>query len=107
MNTDKAKIITSPILKLISSGFIILSIDVRRSSKPTNIMIKDTINEAIACNGWVLVETHSAHNAFFSGANDEAFAEIINYARSNGVEIRTVNEELRRRMPIYNYYEQY
>lgn len=69
--------------------------------------IKSIIDNASVCNGWVLLATHSAHAAYYNGDNDVAFAEVINYARSKGFEIRTVNEELRRRMPIYNYYEQY
>ena len=69
--------------------------------------VKGIIDSASLVNGWVMIATHSAHQAWYSGDNDTAFATIIEYARSKGFEIRTVNEELRRRMPVYNYYEKF
>ena len=58
-NTDKARIITNPILKATTSGLIILSIDDFNNSNPTNIIRNDTINDAtysiLPCpNGWSL-----------------------------------------------------
>lgn len=69
--------------------------------------IKNAIDKAVACNGWCLVSMHSAFDMFFNGELDSTISEIVQYARDKGVEIRTVNEELRRRRPIFNYYEQY
>ena len=69
--------------------------------------IKLAIDNAKECNGWVCVSTHSAYNLYKNGEADDAMEEIVNYAREKGFEIRTVNEELRRRMPIYRYYEQF
>ena len=69
--------------------------------------IKLAIDNAKECNGWVCISTHSAYNLYRNGEADGAMEEIVNYAISKGFEIRTVNEELRRRMPIYRYYEQF
>ena len=69
--------------------------------------IKLAIDNASECNGWVCISTHSAYDLFKNGEADDAMEEIVNYAISKGFEIRTVNEELRRRMPIYRYYEQF
>lgn len=69
--------------------------------------IKIAIDKAVACKGWCLVSMHSAFDMFFNGELDSTISEIVQYARDKGVEIRTVNEELRRRRPIFNYYEQY
>ena len=69
--------------------------------------IKIAIDNASECNGWVCISTHSAYNLYLNGEADDAMEEIVNYAISKGFEIRTVNEELRRRMPIYRYYEQF
>ena len=69
--------------------------------------IKLAIDNASECNGWVCISTHSAYNLYLNGEADDAMEEIVNYAISKGFEIRTVNEELRRRMPIYRYYEQF
>lgn len=69
--------------------------------------IKLAIDNAKECNGWVCVSTHSAYDLYKNGEADNAMDEIVNYAREKGFEIRTVNEELRRRMPIYRYYEQF
>lgn len=69
--------------------------------------IKLAIDNASECNGWVCISTHSAYNLYRNGEADDAMEEIANYAISKGFEIRTVNEELRRRMPIYRYYEQF
>ena len=69
--------------------------------------IKLAIDNAKECNGWVCVSTHSAYNLYKNGEADDAMEEIVNYAIEKGFEIRTVNEELRRRMPIYRYYEQF
>lgn len=69
--------------------------------------LKLAIDNASECNGWVCISTHSAYNLYLNGEADDAMEEIVNYAISKGFEIRTVNEELRRRMPIYRYYEQF
>lgn len=69
--------------------------------------LKSAIDDAVACNGWVCVSTHSAYPVYRTGEADSAMSEIVAYALSKGVEIRTINEQLRRWMPIYNYYEQY
>lgn len=69
--------------------------------------IKIAIDNASECNGWVCISTHSAYTLYRNGEADDAMEEIVNYAISKGFEIRTVNEELRRRMPIYRYYEQF
>ena len=69
--------------------------------------IKLAIDNASECNGWVCISTHSAYPLYRNGEADDAMEEIVNYAISKGFEIRTVNEELRRRMPIYRYYEQF
>ena len=69
--------------------------------------IKLAIDNASECNGWVCISTHSAYTLYRNGEADDAMEEIANYAISKGFEIRTVNEELRRRMPIYRYYEQF
>lgn len=69
--------------------------------------IKSLIDKAIACKGWLIIGLHSSY-AYTQG-NDfpDDLAEVVNYATDNGVLVRTVNEELRRRMPIYNNYEKY
>lgn len=69
--------------------------------------LKLAIDNASECNGWVCISTHSAYDLYKNGEADDAMEEIVNYAISKGFEIRTVNEELRRRMPIYRYYEQF
>ena len=69
--------------------------------------IKLAIDKASECNGWVCVSTHSAYVVYRNGGADNAMREIVEYARSKGFDIRTINEELRRRMPIYNYYEKF
>ena len=69
--------------------------------------IKLAIDNASECNGWVCISTHSAYDLYKNGEADDAMEQIVNYAISKGFEIRTVNEELRRRMPIYLYYEQF
>lgn len=71
------------------------------------VNLKLAIDNASECNGWVCISTHSAYDLFKNGEADDAMEEIVNYAISKGFEIRTVNEELRRRMPIYRYYEQF
>ena len=68
---------------------------------------KTLIDSAALVNGWVLIATHSAATNYYNGAMDDAFAEVIQYARTNGFEVRTINEELRRRMAIYDYYSKY
>ena len=69
--------------------------------------IKLAIDKASECNGWVCVSTHSAYVVYRNGEADSAMSEIVTYARNKGFDIRTINEELRRRMPIYKYYEKY
>lgn len=69
--------------------------------------LKLAIDNASECNGWLCISTHSAYPLYRNGEADDAMEEIVNYAISKGFEIRTVNEELRRRMPIYHYYEQF
>jgi hypothetical protein len=69
--------------------------------------IKTLVDKAVACNGWVVVGVHSAYPSCRTEAFRTAFTELITYAKAQGCEIRTINEELRRRMPIYNNYERY
>lgn len=69
--------------------------------------LKEITDKAVDCNGWFCVGVHSAYPSCRTQAFKTAFAEFISYAKSKGCEVRTINEELRRRMPIYNNYELY
>lgn len=69
--------------------------------------MKKLVDEAVACNGWVLFGVHSSYPTCQTPEFYQAFTEIVNYMRNKGGEVRTINEELRRRMSIYNNYEKY
>ena len=69
--------------------------------------VKSLIDKTVSCNGWFLFGVHSAQSSNKTAEFDSAMTEIVKYAKSKGCEFRTINEELRNRMPIYNNYEKY
>lgn len=69
--------------------------------------IKSLIDKAIACKGWLIIGLHSSYDYTQGTDFPDDLAEVVSYATNNGCQVRTVNEELRRRMPIYNNYEKY
>lgn len=64
---------------------------------------KQIIDNAVADNGWLLVTTHMGENAWAD--NLDRFRELVNYAKSAGMKVKTVNEAWRIRKPIYSLYE--
>ena len=69
--------------------------------------VKALIDKCAESNGWFLFGVHSAQPANQTDAFKASFERVVNYAKSKGCEIRTLNEELRRRMPIYNNVERF
>lgn len=69
--------------------------------------IKTLIDKAVACKGWLIIGVHSSYPYIRGDDFPAGLAEVVDYATDSGCSIRTVNEELRRRMPIYNQYEKY
>lgn len=66
--------------------------------------IKNVILEASKNNGWVLITTH------FSSWTQDGFArfkELVDYAKDNDFEVKTLNEAWRIRKPIYEFYEMF
>ena len=81
----------------------------RFSLQPTDVPactlqdIYDAIDQAAEIGGWVVVGTH----VYVEGWNNDytRINNIVSYARTKGLEFCTLNEAIRKRMPIYNMYE--
>lgn len=67
--------------------------------------IKTHIDNAVAEKGWVLITTHFMESAWAN--NLDRFAELVNYAKEKGMEVKTLNEAYRIREPIYKLYEMF
>lgn len=71
----------------------------------TLTQIKEEIDNASLENGWVLITTHMGESAWANSY--DRFAELVNYAKSKGFEVRTLNDAWRIRKPIYEFYEMF
>ena len=65
--------------------------------------IKAIIDDASQNNGWLLVATHMWDEGWVG--NLDRFRELVDYAKSKGMEVKTLNEAWRIREPIYRLYE--
>lgn len=82
-----------------SSGYItyppVNSYGMRRSDFDTSVVSlsaqKLRLDEALASNGWIIINTHSQYPSF-SGAD---FRELLNYAKTIGLEIVTLGEGMK------------
>jgi len=53
-------------------------------------VVKQKIDEAIATNSWIIVGMH----VFYDTWNEQLFRDVVNYAKTVGIEIATVSEAL-------------
>ena len=67
--------------------------------------IKDAITSASEDGGWVLVTTHTYESGWAGEAGKNYFKELVDHAKTQGVEIKTVGEAFSIREPIYKFYE--
>ena len=65
--------------------------------------VKSLVDKCVSQNGWLVLGTHSAQWS----TDFVEFDEIINYALAQGCEIMTLGDALRKREPIYRYYEMF
>ena len=70
-------------------------------------IVKNALDGASLCGGWVLVTTHMAETGWDSEESQARFTEMITYAKSLGFEIKTVAEALEIREPIYRFHEMF
>ena len=65
--------------------------------------LKQLVRMTVAENGWLLITTHFAETEWQTNLN--RFKEFVNYAISQGMQVKTLNEAYRIREPIYRLYE--
>ena len=69
--------------------------------------IKAHIDNAAAEKGWILITTHMGEAGWADTTAQDRFREIVAYAKTKGMDIKTINEAWRIREPIYSLYEQF
>ena len=77
------------------------------TSVPTMPELKNIIDMASQDNGWVMVGTHMCQEEWNNSSALNRFKELVNYAKSKGFEVKTLNEAWRIREPIYKLYEMF
>lgn len=69
--------------------------------------IKNHIDNAVAENGWLLITTHMGEPGWAEATAQDRFREIVNYAKTKGMDVKAINEAWRIREPIYRLYESF
>lgn len=77
------------------------------TSVPTMPELKEIIDRASQDNGWVMVGTHMCQEEWNNETALNRFRDLVNYAKSKGFEVKTLNEAWRIREPIYRLYEMF
>lgn len=67
----------------------------------------EMVDEAVACNGWLLITTHFGNGEWDATAIANRFDVLIDYAKQKGMTFATLPEAWAIREPIYQYYEMY
>lgn len=65
----------------------------------------EMVDEAVACNGWLLITTHFGNGEWDSDAIANRFDALVDYAKQKGMTFTTLPEAWAIREPIYQYYE--